>query len=122
MVFGTSMCWTSCSMPLAKDGVGGKGFAIDLEIVFVQDDGAGIDEGGHGRGYAGAPVFEFANGVVVQVVEKLQPVVAHDIRFLRDRDGDGAAVDPIECVRIVVEGDDGQLAFHGQAVKCCGGA
>ena len=48
-------------------------------------------------------------GVVVQVVSKLQGVIGHHVRFLRDRRGDPAPVDPIQRLRVLIESNDRDL-------------
>src|SRR3979490_1797467 len=88
---------------LLRLGVSGQSLAIDFEIALVHQHRARIHEGGHWCRQGRAPVFELVHGVVVQVVEELQPVVTHDVRLLRDRGRYGPLVDPIERLRIVVE-------------------
>ena len=50
----------------------GEGFAEGRDVGLVDYCGAGVDEGGHGRYGGGAPVLEFVDGVVVQIVEEFQ--------------------------------------------------
>ena len=54
---------------------------------------------------------------MVEVVQKLQAVVAHGIRFLGDRAGDHAVRNPVQRLRILVKGHDCDLAFLTQPVQ-----
>src|SRR5260370_31004589 len=67
-----------------------QSLAIDLEIIFVHRHGAGVHGSRHRWSEGGSPVFELVHGVVMQVVEEPEAVVAHDIRLLRDRGWDHA--------------------------------
>src|SRR5713101_7431639 len=107
---------------LQRLGVRGQCLAIELEIALVHDHRASIHERRHRRRQGGPPVFELVYRVVVYVVEELQPVIAHDVRLLRDRGCNCAAVDPIKCLRVVVEGHNRQLVFHVEAAQRFGGA
>ena len=71
----------------------------------------------HGRSWSNPPIFELTNRVVMQVVEELQAVIAHHVRFLSDGDRNSATVDPVQCFRGIVEGNDRQLAFQVEAVN-----
>jgi hypothetical protein len=51
----------------------GDCLAIELEITLVNDHRASIHEGRHRRRQGGAPVFELAYRIVVQVVEGFSP-------------------------------------------------
>lgn len=51
-------------------GVSGEGFAKCRYVGFVDYGCAGVDESGHRRDGGGAPVFEFVDSVVVEVVEE----------------------------------------------------
>src|SRR6266446_10496830 len=105
-----------------RSWVSGERFPKDSEIILVDDRGAGIHPGRDGRGRSGSPVFEFVDRIVVQIVEEFEAVVAHHVRFLHHRRGDGAALDPVQCFRVLVEGHDWNLSRQIYTVERIGHA
>ncbi len=103
-------------------GVGCQGFAEGGQITFVDDGGAGVHPGRHRRGWGGAPVFEFVDGVVMQVVQESHAIEGHYVGLLRYGRVYAAAIDPRKGFRIFVEGNDGNLAGHVHAMQGVGGA
>src|SRR5215471_7674141 len=119
---GTIQTSTPRFQMLQRPATRNERFAVKLKVALVHNDGAGVHEGRHGRGQGRAPVLELMDGVVVHIVQEFQAVVAHHIGLLSDGARDGAAVDPIEGLRVVVEGHDGDFALHVEAMQRIGSA
>ena len=90
--------------------MGGKSASESADIALVNRGGASVDPCWQGGSGGSAPVFEFVDGVVVEIVGKLQAIVGHDVGLLHDSGVDPAFFDGVERFGIFVEGDDGYLA------------
>src|SRR5215470_9026753 len=95
----------------------GERFAEGSEVRFVNDGRAGVDPFRKWVRRSGAPVFEFVDGVVMQVVNEFEAVVAHFVGFLRDGGVDYAALNPIERAGILIESDHRNFSLEVKAME-----
>ena len=100
----------------------GLGFAKSCEIILVDNRRSRVHPGWHRSSGRSSPILEIVNRIVVQIVQKLQPIISHHVRLLNDRGGDGAALNPLKSFRVLVKRDYGNLAREIDAMKRIGGA
>ena len=90
---------------------------VAADIIFVDDEGAGIDKGRQGRVKLAGEIFgERREGLMVEVVEAVGSKVGHRVGTLADGGGDESFLNPFESAGVGVHGDDGNLAAHVGAV------
>src|SRR5258707_8188684 len=97
--------------------VGGERLTEAVQVGLVDDGCSRVYPFRQWIGRGGAPVFKFVDGVVMEVVNEFQAVIAHLIWFLRNRGSNYAAFDPIERGRILVERYDGNFPLEVEAVE-----
>ena len=63
-------------------------------------------------------ILELMHCVMMQVIQKLQSVIAHHVRLLRHRSRNHALFNPIQGRWIVVKRNDRQLAIQIESMDC----
>jgi hypothetical protein len=91
----------------------GRFSSLEGSDIFPVNDGCpGVHASWQRRVGGGLPVRE----VVVQIVERFQTIKTHRIRFLGDGDGDHAALNPFESLRVLSHGTDDDFACQVEPV------
>ena len=70
----------------------------------------------------GFQILKLMYGVVVEVVQEFETVIAHYVGLLHHGRVDGAALNPVQGFRVRIESHDRNLAAEIEAVQRIGGA